>query len=167
MDHFEFGWEAGTCGPLARLGSRICRPFCAFRDGTDGVAASAVSDDYWRGFHVFGIYSPVSGWVLLAINSLFGAATVPAIYEMAMRCFGGGEYPQPWRGIALWSAWIWALYPATMQYSVRWIWETSLTTFLVAWVLVVTLRLRGIAEIEHGTAGSEGGCGFASAYFGD
>jgi hypothetical protein len=39
-------------------------------------------------FRVFGIYTPLSGWVLLAINSIFGAATVPAIYEIAQRCFG-------------------------------------------------------------------------------
>ena len=107
-------------------------------------------------FRVFGIYTPLSGWVLLAINSVFGAATVPAIYEIAVRCFGGssgrteaGEPSPRGRKIALWSAWIWALYPATMQYSVRWIWETSLTTVLVAWVLVVTLRLRGTWRSER------------------
>src|SRR6202167_2876930 len=41
-----------------------------------------------------------------------------------------------------WSAWIWALYPAAMQYAVRWVWDTSLTTFLFSWVLVVALRMR-------------------------
>jgi hypothetical protein len=30
-----------------------------------------------------------------------------------------------------------------MQYAVRWIWEMSLTSMLFAWVIVVTLRLRG------------------------
>ena len=103
-------------------------------------------------FRVFGIYTPLSGWVLLAINSVFGAATVPAVYEIAVRCFGRGEDSLRGRKIALWSAWIWALYPATMQYSVRWIWETSLTTLLVAWALVVTLRLRGIGEDRGATA---------------
>ena len=155
MDHFEFGWEAGRVGRSLALGRGFADPFVPSGTGPTAWLPPLYPMMIGAVFRVFGIYTPVSGWVLLAINSLFGAATVPAIYEMAMRCFGGGEYSQRGRKIALWSAWIWALYPATMQYSVRWIWETSLTTFLVAWVLVVTLRLRGIAEIERGTAGGE------------
>jgi hypothetical protein len=50
------------------------------------------------------------------------------------------------RSIALWSAWLWALYPAAMQYSVKWVWDMSLTAFLFAWVLVVALRLRGACD---------------------
>jgi 4-amino-4-deoxy-L-arabinose transferase-like glycosyltransferase len=44
--------------------------------------------------------------------------------------------------IALWSGWLWALYPAAMQYAVRWVWDLSLTAFLFAWVLVLALRIR-------------------------
>jgi hypothetical protein len=99
-------------------------------------------------FRVFGIYTLISGWVLLVINSVFNAAAAPAIYEIAWRCFGGDSQERGLR-IALWSAWIWVLYPATMQYAVRWIWEMSLTTMLFAWVLVFALRLRGIGKIDH------------------
>jgi hypothetical protein len=157
MDHFEFGWEAGRVGRSLALGRGFADPFVPTGTGPTAWLPPLYPMTIGAVFRVFGIYSPLSGWILLAINSLFGAAIVPAIYEMAMRCFGGGEYSQRGRKIALWSAWIWALYPATMQYSVRWIWETSLTSFLVTWVLVVTLRLRGIAEIERGTAGAESG----------
>ncbi len=87
-------------------------------------------------FKVFGVYTPLSAWVLLAVNSIFSAATALAIYEIAARCFD--------RRVALWSAWTWALYPAAMQFAVRWVWEMSLTTMLFAWALVIALRVRGI-----------------------
>jgi hypothetical protein len=154
MDHFEFGWEAGRVGRSLALGRGFADPFVPSGTGPTAWLPPLYPMVIGAVFRVFGIYTPLSGWVLLAINSVFGAATVPAIYEMAMRCFGEGEYSQRGRRIALWSAWIWALYPATMQYSVRWIWETSLTTFLVAWVVVVTLRLRGTGETGGATAGS-------------
>jgi hypothetical protein len=87
-------------------------------------------------FRVFGVYTHASAWVLLAIQSAFSAATALATWEIAARCFS--------RRVALWSAWIWALYPADMQYAVRWPWEMTITTALFAFTLVLALRLRGI-----------------------
>jgi 4-amino-4-deoxy-L-arabinose transferase-like glycosyltransferase len=92
-------------------------------------------------FKVFGVYSTFSGWVILTINSLFSAVTALFVYEIAARCYE--------RKIALWSGWVWALYPAAMQYAVRWIWELSITTFLFAWVLLLALRMRGIGEASR------------------
>jgi 4-amino-4-deoxy-L-arabinose transferase-like glycosyltransferase len=87
-------------------------------------------------FKLFGVFSPQSAWVILTINSLFSALTARTTWEIAARCFN--------RKVARWSAWIWALYPAAMQYAVRWVWDTSLTTFLFSWVLVVALRMRTV-----------------------
>jgi 4-amino-4-deoxy-L-arabinose transferase-like glycosyltransferase len=89
-------------------------------------------------FKIFGVYTRQAAWVLLAVNSVFSAATALAVYEIGARCFN--------RRVAVWSGWIWALYPAAMQYAVRWVWEMSLTTMLFAWVLVIALRVRGIGE---------------------
>ena len=72
--------------------------------------------------------------MILTIDSLFSALTARTTWEIAAPCFN--------QKVALWSAWIWALYPAAMQYAVRWVWDTSLTTFLFSWVLVVALRMR-------------------------
>ena len=85
-------------------------------------------------FKLFGVFTPLSAWVILTINSLFSALTARNVWEIGSRCFN--------QNVAGWSAWIWALYPAAMQYAVRWIWDTSLSTFLFSWALVVTLRLR-------------------------
>ena len=153
-DHFEFGWEAGRVGRSLALGHGFADPFIPPGTGPTAWLPPLYPLVIGAVFRVFGIYTQLSGWVLLALNSLCGAATIPAIYEIAQRCFGAGDDSHRGRRIALWSAWIWALYPATMQYSVRWIWETSLTTLLVAWVLLVTLRLRGTGEVQSKTASS-------------
>jgi len=151
-DHFEFGWEAGRIGRSLALGRGFADPFIPAGTGPTAWLPPLYPLIIGAVFRVCGIYTQLSGWMLLALNSLFGAATIPAIYEIAQRCFGDGDNPLRGQKIAQWSAWIWALYPATMQYSVRWIWETSLTTFLLAWVLAVTLRLRGTGDAQRTVA---------------
>src|SRR5277367_4978209 len=130
-DHFEFGWEAGRIGRSLALGRGFADPFIPRGTGPTAWLPPLYPMIIGAVFRVFGVYTPLSGWVLLALNSVFGAATIPAIYEIALRCFRVGEDSRRGRRIAFWSAWIWALYPAPMQYSVRWIWATSLTTSLV------------------------------------
>src|SRR5580658_2334606 len=136
-DHMLFGEEVGRIARALATGFGFSDPF----RGHTGPTA-------WVGplfplvlagvFKVFGVFSPQSAWVILTINSLFSALTARTTWEIAARCFN--------RRVALWSAWIWALYPAAMQYAVRWVWEMSLTTMLFAWVLVIALRVRGIDE---------------------
>ena len=96
-------------------------------------------------FKLFGVYTLKSGWVILTINSIFSAATAVAIYEIAWRCFGRTAQGLK---IALWSAWLWALYPAAMQYAVKWLWDMALTAFLFAWVIVLALRIRGVGSCQ-------------------
>lgn len=89
-------------------------------------------------FKLFGVYTLRSAWVILTINSLFSALTALTTYEIAARCFN--------RRVAIWSAWIWALYPAAMQYAVRWVWEMTLSTWLLSCIFVLALRMRQIGE---------------------
>ena len=132
-DHMLFGEEMGRIARALATGYGFSDPF----RGHTGPTA-------WVGplfplllagvFKLFGVFSPLSAWVILTLNSLFSALTALTIWEIAARCFN--------LNVARWSAWIWALYPAAMQYAVRWVWDTSLTTFLFSWVLVLALRLR-------------------------
>ena len=168
-EHFEFGWEMGRIARSLATGHGFASPF----NGNSGPSA-------WTpplypliiagAFRVFGVYSLKAAWAILTVNSVLSAATAPAIYEMAWRCFGrtrpadragsavalSGANPNG-LSIALWSAWIWALYPAAMQYAVRWVWDMSLTCFLFTWVLVFALRLRGVGEDGFEVQGSSVG----------
>jgi 4-amino-4-deoxy-L-arabinose transferase-like glycosyltransferase len=138
-DHMLFGEEMGRIARALATGFGFADPF----RGHTGPTA-------WVGplfplvlagvFKLFGVFTPQSAWVIFTINSFFSALTARTTWEIAARCFH--------RNVAQWSAWIWALYPAAMQYAVRWVWDTSLSTFLFTWVLVMALRIRA-----HPTAG--------------
>jgi 4-amino-4-deoxy-L-arabinose transferase-like glycosyltransferase len=141
-DHFQFGWEMGRIARALVTGYGYADPFIGHTGPTTWVPPlyplliAAV-------FKVFGIYTLRSAWVLLAINSFFSALTTLTTYEIAVRCFN--------RRVALWSAWIWALYPAAMQYAVRWVWDMTLSTWLLSVILVLALRMRRIGEIPAET----------------
>jgi hypothetical protein len=137
QDHFQFGWEMGRIGRALATGYGYADPFVGHTGPTAWVPPlyplliAAV-------FKVCGVYSLLSAWVLLVINSVFSAAIALFVYEIAARCYN--------RRVAVWSAWLWALYPAALQYAVHWIWEMSLTAMLFSWVLVLALRMRSVGE---------------------
>ena len=135
MDHFQFGWELGRIARSVVLGQGYGNPFLGHTGPTTWIPplytllVAAV-------FKVFGIYTAQSAWVIFAVNSVFSAATALWVYEIAARCYG--------RKVALWSGWLWALYPAAMQFAVHWVWDMSLTTWLFAGTILLALRARGV-----------------------
>jgi Predicted membrane protein (DUF2079) len=141
-DHLQFGWEMGRIARALVTGYGFADPFTG-HSGPTAWSPPLYPLLIAGVFKIFGVYTAASAWVLLVINSVFSAATSSVIYEIAMRCF------QPTgraRKIALWSGWLWALYPAAMQFAVRWFWDMCITTFLFSKVIVIALRVRGIGE---------------------
>jgi len=136
-DHFRFGYEMGRIARALATGYGYADPFHGHTGPTTWVAP--LYPLLLGGvFKLFGVYTAGSAWVILTLNSLFSALTALTTYEIAARCFN--------RRVALWSAWIWALYPAAMQYAVRWVWEMTLSTWLFSCILVVALRMRRVGE---------------------
>ena len=154
QDHFYFGFEAGRIARSLAQGDGYANPF----NGVSGATAwlpplypllMALS------FKLFGVFTNAAALFLMVCDSIFSAAIAPAVYEIAARCFDahgiarrsgkflGRETAAP---VALWSAWLWAVYPAAMQYAVHWIWEMSLSAMLFAWIFVFALRLRAVGE---------------------
>jgi hypothetical protein len=139
-DHFQFGWEMGRIARALATGFGYADPFTGHTGPTAWlpplypVVLAGI-------FKLFGVYTPLSAWVILTLNSIVSAATAPAIYEIAKRCYKDEK-------LALWSAWLWALYPAAMQYAVHWVWDMAPTAFFFAWTLVLALRLRNIGSEE-------------------
>jgi 4-amino-4-deoxy-L-arabinose transferase-like glycosyltransferase len=134
-DHFQFGWEMTRIARALVTGRGYADPFDGHTGPTTWV--TPLYPLLLAGvFKLFGIYTNLSAWVILTINSFFSALMTRTTWEIAERCFS--------RRVAVWSAWIWALYPAAMQYAVRWVWEMTLTAFLFSCVLVLALRMRNI-----------------------
>ena len=144
-DHFQYGWEMARIARALVTGYGYADPFNGHTGPTAWVTP-AYPLLIAGVFKLTGIYTPLSAWILLAMNSLLSALIIRNTWEIAERCYGAS--------VALWSAWIWALYPAAMQYAVRWIWEMTLTAFLFSWVLVLALRMRGIGSEAGGAGGA-------------
>jgi 4-amino-4-deoxy-L-arabinose transferase-like glycosyltransferase len=136
-NNFGFGWEMGRIAASLASGHGFSNQFgppsgpTAWEPPLYPYLAAGV-------FFVFGIYSKLSAFVLLAINSAFSALTCIPIFLIARRMFS--------LKVALWSAWAWALLPNVMFWCTRAIWETSLSALLLAlaiWLCVKMEELDG------------------------
>ena len=145
QDHFQFAWEMGRIARALVTGYGYADPF-AGHTGPTAWTPPLYPLLIAGIFRLFGVYTNLSGWVLLTINSLFSAATAPAVFELAKRCF----HRRPdGRSVALWSGWLWALYPAAMQYAVKWPWGMAVTACIFTWTLVFGMRLRSTLEAKR------------------
>ena len=132
--NFGFGFEIGRLAYSLANGHGFSSPF----GGDTGPSAWVPPIYPWilsLAFRVFGSYSHAAAFAALVFNSLFAALTSWTIYRTARRIFG--------LTVALWSGWVWALYPDTIYWSVKWIWETSLSAFLLSLLFMLTLEMEG------------------------
>jgi 4-amino-4-deoxy-L-arabinose transferase-like glycosyltransferase len=132
---FGFGWETGRIARSIALGQGFSSPF---QPGTGPTAWLAPIYPYLLAgmFKIFGVYTTASAIVILSINSLFSALTVLPVFYIARRTFG----PRA----ALWSGWLAALLPYAWYWAIKWAWETSLATLLLACVFLLAMRMAGI-----------------------
>src|SRR6202023_2574811 len=88
-DHFQFGWEMGRLARSIAEGQGFSSP----KDLPTGPSAWAppLYPYILAGiFKWFGVYSPLSAWVMLAFNSVFAALTCLTLYRIAERIYGIG-----------------------------------------------------------------------------
>jgi 4-amino-4-deoxy-L-arabinose transferase-like glycosyltransferase len=136
-NHFAFGWEMGCIAKAMVQGRGFSDPFCvptgpsAWEPPLYPVLIAFV-------FKVCGVYTNFSAWVLLAVNSLFSALACIPMYLIARKTWGAA--------VARWSTWTWALLPYTWYWSIHWVWDTTISPFLLACIFLVALEL---AESER------------------
>ena len=133
-NNFGFGWEVGRIAYSLANGMGFSSPF----GGNTGPSAWTAPVYPWiasLAFRTFGSYSRASAFALLTFNSFFGALTCWTIYRTAKRIFNPT--------VAIWAGWVWALYPDTIYWAVRWIWETSLSAFLLSLLFMLTVEMEG------------------------
>ena len=128
--NFGFGWEMGRIGAAIASGRGFSD---VFGTPTGPTAWESPLYPYLTAgvFHIFGLYSRSSAFVLLTINSIFSALTCIPIYLIARRIFN--------ETVAIGAAWTWALLPYIMFWCTRWVWETSFSAFLMAVIFWLTL----------------------------
>jgi 4-amino-4-deoxy-L-arabinose transferase-like glycosyltransferase len=131
-DYFGFGWEAGRIARALAMGRGFSDPF----HGTTGPTA-------WLAplypailaviFKVFGVYSPLAGWMTLAFNSVCSAVTAVLLRLTGRELFGESSGTR--------AGWTWALSPYAIYWPTRIIWDTNLTACLLLLVFLLTVRL--------------------------
>jgi len=128
--NFGFGWEMGRIGAAIASGRGFSD---VFGTPTGPTAWESPLYPYLTAgvFHIFGLYSRPSAFVLLTINSIFSALTCIPIYLIARRIFN--------ETVAIGAAWTWALLPYIMFWCTRWVWETSFSAFLMTVIFWLTL----------------------------
>lgn len=129
---YNYGYEMGRIGRSIAEGNGFGNIYGAM---TGPTAYEPPLYPYLVGavFKVFGVYSHLSAFVLLGINAVFSALTCIPIFHIAKRCFG--------ESTAVGAAWAWTLYPLAIYWSTTWIWETVLSTLLLAVLFSLTLTM--------------------------
>jgi 4-amino-4-deoxy-L-arabinose transferase-like glycosyltransferase len=131
-NNFGFGWEMGRIGASIATGHGFSNPFgpptgpTAWEPPLYPFLVAGV-------FELFGVYSKLSAFLLLAINSIFSALTCIPVFLIGRRVFS--------EKVAVGAAWTWALFPYVMFWCTKWVWETSLSALLVAVLFWMALTL--------------------------
>jgi 4-amino-4-deoxy-L-arabinose transferase-like glycosyltransferase len=134
QDHWVFGWETGRVARSIATGHGFTSPYS---EPTGPTALIPPVYTYLLAgvFKIFGVYTTASALVILTLNNLFSSLTCLPVYLIARRIFG--------IRVAVWAGWIWAFFPYSIALSNAVVWETSLTTLLLALLVLFTL------ELEH------------------
>jgi 4-amino-4-deoxy-L-arabinose transferase-like glycosyltransferase len=131
-------WEMANLGYSLAMGHGFSAPF----GGDTGPSAWTAPLYPWLislAFRIFGVFSPGAAFAMLTFNSVFAALTSWTIFRVARRVFG--------ERVAAWSGWVWALLPYSIYWSVSWVWETSLSAFLLSLLFMLTLEMEDDARL--------------------
>ena len=141
--NFAFGWEMGSVAHSIAIGQGFSSP-CTIPSGPTAMIPPVFPFLLAGIFELFGVYSDVSGLVILTLNCVLSSLTCLVIVWMGRRTLGEAA------GVV--AAWIWAFWPMAFWEAHR-VWETSLSAFLFGLVFLSVLEL----ESRHGVFAL--GCG--------
>lgn len=131
-DHFQFAWEVGRIARSIATGHGFASP-TDLPSGPTAWMAPVYTYILAGVFKLFGVYSPVSAWIILAFNSLCAAFTCATVYRIGEEIYGVG--------VARWAAWTWAVFPYLIYWPVRVVYDTSFSAFLLSLSLLLTIRM--------------------------
>jgi 4-amino-4-deoxy-L-arabinose transferase-like glycosyltransferase len=132
-DHFSFGYETGSIAASIASGKGFSSPF-GLESGPTAWIAPVYPYLCALIFRIFGVFSQTSGIAMLVLNSVFDAIACIYIFRIGERLFG--------RKVGWAAGWIWAVCLLFTTWSTVAIWDTSLSSLLLAIAIEKTLRLR-------------------------
>lgn len=131
-DHWKFAGEAGRIARSLAEGQGYANPFFADTGPTAWLAPvfpALLADD----FKVLGVYTKAAARAIISLDCLIAALTCIPVFLIARQTFGYSA--------ALWAGWIWALFPYSIHFATGFIWDTTLSTLLMALLFLIVLTL--------------------------
>ncbi len=135
-DYWRFGGEAGRIARSLATGQGYSSPYFANTGPTAWLAP--VFPLLLAGvFKIFGVYTKAAALAILSFDCLLSALTCIPVFLIARRTFGAqfGERAAKWAG------WIWAFFPYSINFAASFIWDTTLSTLLMALLFLAALKL--------------------------
>jgi len=124
--------EVGNIAAALAQGNGFC---CVFRQPTGPTAwvAPVYPVILAAIFKVFGVFTVASFYAAVVLNAAFSALVTFPLYAAAKRVAR--------HSASVLAAWLWAASPTGIIIPYAWIWDTSLSAFLAALLLWLTLQL--------------------------
>ena len=97
-------------------------------------------------FLVFGTKTAGSALSILIMQAFFSALVCIPVYRIGEPVFG--------HRIALYSAWVWALFPYSVLLPALFIWETALSALLLTWLVYLSMRLDLLSSTSRAGVGA-------------
>jgi len=135
-----FGSETGAIAASIAAGRGFSSPLRFVRTGPTAWLAPIYPYLLAGVFKLFGTYTSASSLVMHTINCAFSAFTAWPIAAIGTIAFGKKT------GRA--AAWLWAILPTSVFYSIFWIWDTALAGLWLALLVLATLKLRGSGRLS-------------------
>jgi len=131
-DHWRFGGETGRIARSVAEGKGYSSPY--FGDTGPTAWLAPVFPLLLAGvFKIFGVYTKASALAILSFDCLLSALTCIPVFLIARRTFD--------ERAALWAGWIWAFFPYSINFATSFIWDTTLSTLLMALLFLLALKL--------------------------
>lgn len=134
-----FASETGAIAASIASGRGFSSPLRFVRTGPTAWLAPIYPYLLAGVFKLFGTYTSASSLVIHTINCAFAAFTAWPIAGIGTAAFGKKT------GRA--AAWLWAILPTSVFYSIFWIWDTALAGLWMALLVLATLKLRGSGRL--------------------
>jgi 4-amino-4-deoxy-L-arabinose transferase-like glycosyltransferase len=131
-DHWRFGGEAGRIARSVVEGEGYSSPYFA-KTGPTAWLAPVFPLLLAGVFKTFGVYTKASALAILSLDCLLSALTCIPVFLIARRTFH--------ERAALGAGWIWAFFPYSINFATSFIWDTTLSTLLMALLFLVVLKL--------------------------
>jgi 4-amino-4-deoxy-L-arabinose transferase-like glycosyltransferase len=139
-DTHPYGAETGAISAAIASGRGFSSPLLGVASGPTAWLSPIYPYLLAGVFKLFGIFTFKSSLMIRSLDTAFSAFVCWPLYAVGKKAFG--------TNVGAASAWLWALLPAGIYYSVIWVWDTALAALCMTLLFAATLHIRGRGKLS-------------------